>query len=68
MKIIFSKEFEKDTKHIKDKLMRIQIDKAIKKIIGNPVSGKPLSYELAGLRSARLSHFRIIYEINQDTI
>lgn len=38
---------------------------SLQKILSNPDSGKTLKDELAGLRSFRVSRFRIIYRINQ---
>lgn len=68
MKAVFTKEFERDLKKIRDKMMQSRIKKSIEKILLYPEIGKPLSYELKGLRSARISPYRIIYEIKIDTI
>ncbi|MBP9008464.1 MAG: type II toxin-antitoxin system RelE/ParE family toxin [Methanospirillum sp.] len=38
----------------------------VEKIIENPEVGKPLQYELAGMRSVRIPPFRILYEYNHD--
>ena len=68
MRIIFSEEFKKDFKKIKDKSVRIRIINHLKKLDQLPESGKPLQYNLKGHRSIRISPFRIIYRIEQDRI
>lgn len=68
MKALFTKEFENDLKKIRDKMTQTRIKKIIGKILSYPDIGKPLSYELKGLRSVRISPYRIIYEISRDTI
>jgi addiction module RelE/StbE family toxin len=68
MQIIFSDEFKKDFKKIKDKLTRLKIIKHLKKLNELPESGKPLKYELKQHRSIRIPPFRIIYRIEQDKI
>jgi len=68
MQIIFSEEFKKDFKKIKDKSVRIRIINHLKKLDQLPESGKPLQYNLKGHRSIRISPFRIIYRIEQDRI
>jgi len=40
----------------------------IKKIKDNPEVGKPLRYDLFGLRSIKIPPFRILYEIRKDLI
>jgi addiction module RelE/StbE family toxin len=68
MQIIFSEEFRKDFKKIKDKLTRLRIIKQLKKLEQLPKSGKPLQYNLKGHRSIRIHPFRIIYRMEQDKI
>jgi len=68
MQIIFSEEFKKDFKKIKDKSTRIRIINHLKKLGQIPESGKPLQYNLKGHRSIRIPPFRIIYRIEQDKI
>ena len=48
-----------------DPTIRSIIKKAIESLQTNPLKGKPLSYELAGLRSFRTSDYRIIYQIEE---
>ena len=64
-KVLYTDEFQKDVTKIKDNLIRIRIKKLVQRLIDNPVSGKPLKYNYAGLRSLRIPPFRIIYEFNE---
>ena len=68
MQIIFSEEFKKDFKKIKDKSTRIRVINHLKKLEQLPESGKPLQHNLKGHRSIRIPPFRIIYRIKQDRI
>ena len=68
MEIIFSDEFKKDFKKIKDKNLRIRIIKQLKKLEVDPEAGKPLKYDLKNHRSLRVPPFRLIYRIEQDKI
>ncbi len=68
MQIIFSEEFKKEFKKIKDKSARIRVINHLKKLEQLPESGKPLQYNLKGHRSIRIQPFRIIYRIEQDKI
>ena len=68
MEIIFSEEFKKDFKRIKDKTTRLKLIKHIKKLGELPESGKPLKYDLKNHRSVRVPPFRIIYRLEKDRI
>nr|MCK4929487.1 type II toxin-antitoxin system RelE/ParE family toxin [Nanoarchaeota archaeon] len=68
MEILFSEEFKKDFKKIKNKTTRLKIIKHIKKLARLPKSGKPLRYDLKHHRSIRIPPFRIIYRIEKDKI
>ncbi|MBU0460535.1 MAG: type II toxin-antitoxin system RelE/ParE family toxin [Nanoarchaeota archaeon] len=68
MEIIFSDEFRKDFKKIKDKTTRIKIIKQLKKLSESPETGKLLKYDLKNHRSTRAAPFRIIYRIEQDKL
>jgi mRNA-degrading endonuclease RelE of RelBE toxin-antitoxin system len=59
----FSHAYSKLDKSIKERL-----DKFIKKILEKPESGKPLRYELSGLRSEHVGKFRVLYEIRDNVI
>ena len=66
MEIIFSEEFKKDFKKIKDKSTRLKLIKHIKKLAELPESGKPLKYDLKNHRSVRIPPFRIIYRLEKN--
>ena len=68
MQIIFSDEFRKEYKKIKDKNLRLKIIKQFKKIEHDPKAGKPLKYKLKNHRSLRVPPFRIIYRVEEDKI
>ncbi len=68
MQIIFSDEFKKEFRKIKDKSTRLKIIKQFKKLEQIPESGKPLKYNLKGHRSIRVAPFRIIYHIENKSI
>ena len=68
MEIIFSNEFRKEFKKIKDKSTRLKTIKQLKKLTKEPESGKPLKYKLKNHRSVRIPPFRIIYKITQDRL
>lgn len=51
-----------------DKSIKERVDKSIKKILERPELGKPLKYELAGLRSEHVGKFRVVYEIKGNTV
>ena len=68
MQIIFSEEFKKEFKKIKDKQTRLKLIKHLKKLEQLSESGKPLQYKLKGHRSVRVPPFRIIYRLEEDRI
>lgn len=68
MKIIFSDEFKRDFQKIHDKTTRLRIIKQLKKLAEMPETGKPLKYEWKHHRSVRVTPFRIIYRLKEDTI
>jgi mRNA interferase RelE/StbE len=57
------------TKEARDRIQELDasqrsvVKKAIESLRSNPLRGKPLSHQLAGLRSLRTSDYRIIYRI-----
>jgi addiction module RelE/StbE family toxin len=67
-KIEYTKEFRDDIKKIRDKKVKNRIKKIIQKIVDDLGLGKPLKYELKGLRSVKLPPFRIIYEYKDNTV
>ena len=68
MEIIFSEEFKKDFRKIKDKTTRLRILKQVKKLAETPEAGKPLKYEWKNHRSVRVPPFRIIYRLEESKI
>ncbi|MFH1638074.1 MAG: type II toxin-antitoxin system RelE/ParE family toxin [Candidatus Woesearchaeota archaeon] len=68
MEIIFSDDFRKEFKKIKDKATRLKVIKQLRKLSEIPETGKPLKYGLKNHRSVRVAPFRIIYRIEQDKI
>ncbi len=68
MEIIFSEEFRKDFRKIKDRTTRLSILAHIRKLGKSPQSGKPLMHGLKEHRSVRVASFRIIYRLEKDKI
>jgi mRNA-degrading endonuclease RelE of RelBE toxin-antitoxin system len=68
MHIVYTHEFRREIKKVRDKAMQGKVKKIVQKIIANPEVGKPLKYELEGLRSVRVPPFRILYEHTGDCI
>ncbi len=68
MRVLYTEEFKRDLRKIKDKKMQERIKKIIQKIKDNPETGKKLRYNLYGLRSVRIPPFRILYEIGEDLV
>ena len=67
MKVIYTEEFKRDARKVKDKKIQDRIKKMVKKIKkGNPEVGKPLRYDLSGLRSIKIPPFRLLYEIRAE--
>ena len=48
MKVIYTEEFKRDVRKVKDKKVQDRIRKMVKKIKENPGVGKPLRYDLSG--------------------
>ena len=68
MQILFSDEFRKEFKKIRDNSTRVKIIKHIKKLTELPESGKPLQHDLKGHRTVRIPPYRIIYRLEEDKI
>jgi len=68
MRIIYTHEFRRGIRKVRDKAVQIKVKKIVEKIIDNPDGGKPLRYELEGLRSVRVPPFRILYELSGDCL
>lgn len=67
-RIVTKEEFERQFRDItkKDKPLAERLARAILKLEENPYLGKPLSYDLSGLRSLRVGKYRILYEIDEN--
>ena len=65
--IQYTKEAKKKIEKLDSSILVI-IRKAIESLLSNPYKGKPLSYELAGLRSLRTTDYRIIYRIKEEQL
>jgi len=68
MNIIYTEEFKRDIRKVKDKSIQNRIKKMVKKIKNNPEIGKPLRYNLFGFKSIKIIPFRILYEIKDNLI
>jgi len=68
MKVIYTEEFKRDVGKVKDEKIQDRIKKVVQKIKDNPEIGKPLRYDLFGLRSVKIPPFRILYEFREDLV
>jgi len=68
LNIVFSDEFRKDYRKIKDKTTRLRIIKILKALANNPEKGKPLSNILHGKRTVRVKPFRLVYKIEKNEL
>jgi len=68
MKVIYTEEFKRDLKKVRDKKIQNRIKETVEKIKNNPTAGKPLKYNLSGFRSVKIPPFRILYEIRENLI
>jgi mRNA-degrading endonuclease RelE of RelBE toxin-antitoxin system len=64
--LIPSKQFVNDIKKL-DNFEKIKLEKQIKKIIQNPLIGKPLKYK-RGERSIYIRPFRLIYTLRGNNL
>jgi mRNA interferase RelE/StbE len=65
--ILYTREAKKNIEKLDPSIKKI-IRKAIESLAINPVKGKPLAYDLAGLHSLRTSDYRIIYRIREKKL
>ena len=65
--ILFTRQAKREVEKLDPSIRKI-IARAIKSLSANPVKGKPLAYDLAGLYSLRTSDYRIIYRIKQKVL
>lgn len=66
-RILFTKEAKKNIEKLDPSIVKV-IRKAIESLAVNPAKGKPLAYDLAGLRSLRTSDYRVIYRIKEKEL
>jgi len=66
-KILFHKKAQKFFNKL-DKPEKKQISKAMDKLKTNPKKGKPLSGNLSGLRSLRITKYRILYKEYEEKL
>lgn len=59
-RILYTREAKRNIDKL-DHSVRKLVQKAVESLAVEPERGKPLSHELAGLRSLRTSDYRIIY-------
>jgi mRNA interferase RelE/StbE len=60
--ILYTKEAKRNIEKL-DPSVRALVKRAIESLAVSPEKGKPLSYDLAGLRSLMTSDYRVIYRI-----
>ena len=65
--LVYTREAKKNIEKL-DSSIRIIIEKALETLSLDPLRGKQLSFELAGLRSFRTSDYRIIYRIERRQV
>jgi mRNA-degrading endonuclease RelE of RelBE toxin-antitoxin system len=68
MEIRLSEAFLRDYERIRDKSLRLRVNKALLKLKDNPEVGKPLKYGYKGNRTLRVSPFRIFYRLEGSII
>ena len=66
----FDKKFTQIFSKIKDKTLKLKIQKQIRKISENPFAGKPMRNVRAGTRELYIKPFRLsyIYNLKEDVI
>lgn len=66
VEVVFSENFEKRMRKLKDLSSKLQIQKQISKITDFPEIGKPMKYERKGTREIYVSSFRLSYAYNKE--
>jgi len=59
--VFFESLFERRFKKIKDKFLKMKINKGLSKVINGPKIGKPMKYSRKGTREIYISPFRLSY-------
>ncbi len=65
LEIVFTETAKEQYEALTGKLKR-QVDNGLERIAANPRSGKPLQGKLKGIRSERVSTFRLLYKVVAD--
>lgn len=68
MEAIFTDEFKKQKKKIKDNATLEKLQKTVENILQNPEKGKFLGRELAGKKSVRIKPFRLIFQPKKERV
>jgi len=66
-RIFYTREAKKTIDRLDASLKKL-IRSAVESLASEPEKGKPLSHELAGLRSLRTSDYRIIYRLRSGEL
>jgi len=66
--VVFTADFEKAVKKLKDAALKERVKRQIKEISERPEIGKPLRFQKKGERAVRVPPFRIIYAWDGDTL
>lgn len=61
-RVLYTREAKRNIGKL-DPSVRKLVRKAVESLAADPERGKPLSHELAGLRSLRTSDYRIVYRV-----
>lgn len=67
-KLFYTDEAKKEISKIRDAHLKSKIQEATLEIAKDPAIGKPLTRELKGRYSYRVSDYRIIYRIYHDQV
>jgi mRNA-degrading endonuclease RelE of RelBE toxin-antitoxin system len=66
--IVSTDKFEDDVRKVRDKGLKLKLQKQIEKVSENPSSGKPLRYGLKGEWSIYVKPYRLIHKIEGDKL
>jgi addiction module RelE/StbE family toxin len=66
--VIWTENFERELKRLKDSAVKERVKRQVEKILENPEAGKPLRFELKGERSLRIPPYRLIYAMQGTTL
>lgn len=66
--VVYTNLFEREAKHLKDRVVMARLNKLVEKIKIDPTIGKPLRFALKGERTVYLRPYRLIYAVNGNTL